>query len=465
MSKNITIKEGAVARNFTGVKKLQTNVIGGGNQLWIPEDEAADYCTFKKITLRQNGTVKAEDNACDGFSEVTVDIPADLKEKVITDNGEYIAADDNCAGYSKVTVNVSGGGSGSGQHTVIFYAYDRVTILDKQTVEDGGGATYYGATPTSPGMRFVGWSPNPLNVKADMNVYPKFENLIYNEQQIDDDWVTIAQNVQANPDYYPIGSWKLLELNPLPYAEMNDLSKYVLTESAQDHYDLPSVKIRMQLVAKGVDELEGRNGYANTTWVAMDVFSIRGKDVQFWADSASSCWVTSKFRAFLQDQFTTKIFPQELLSYIKRVIKYSVVRFPEDLGKSYPAIDWFWIPSLREMFGACTDKDTTQMTYNQTYDYYMESYGAIYDIFCKNAQGQLDTIANTKAARYKVFFNSPGQVAYNLRTNDYGHMYNTVKSHIGINSSATVGDANIFLTNGAADVVMTAGSQCICFCL
>lgn len=37
MSKNIVIKEGATARNFTAAK-LRTNVQDGGLCLWVPKD-------------------------------------------------------------------------------------------------------------------------------------------------------------------------------------------------------------------------------------------------------------------------------------------------------------------------------------------------------------------------------------------------------------------------------------------
>ena len=352
MAKNITIKEGTVARNFTGVKKLQTNVIGGGNQLWIPEDEAADYCTFKKITLRQNGTVKAEDNACDGFSEVTVDIPSDLKEKVIRANGEYFASQDNCAGYSKVTVNVDGGGAGGSQHTVIFYAADRTTILEKQTIEDGGGATYHGQNPTSSGMRFVGWSPNPVNIRADMNCFPRFENVIWDQNQILDDWITIAQNVRTNPDAYNIGQWKLLELNAIPLAECN-----ADTLAATGNQPVQSELMFMELVAKGVDSLEGDNGYAPTTWLARNVTFTSYRHAVDRSNPAN--WESSLLRKFLQGQFTSKCFPQDLLNYVRRIIKYTSLKKDGQYYADYPTLEWFFVPSTREVYSGVTDWDAS----------------------------------------------------------------------------------------------------------
>lgn len=67
MSKNITIQEGGIAKQLT-VDKLKTNLVGGGNQLWVPEDEV--QLTTKTIT--ENGTYKASDDGYYGYSEVTV---------------------------------------------------------------------------------------------------------------------------------------------------------------------------------------------------------------------------------------------------------------------------------------------------------------------------------------------------------------------------------------------------------
>ena len=389
MSKNITIKEGAVAKNFTGVKKLSTNQMGGGSVSWIPEDEAVDYVRLKKITARQNGTYTAEDESCDGFSEVKVDIPSDVKDKVITTNGEYLAAEDNCVGYRKVTVNVSGGGSGSGQHNVFFYAADRTTILEKVVAEDGGGAVYHGAQPTSSGMRFVGWTPNPVNIRADTNCYPRFENLIYDPTQIQDDWLTIARNVRQNPDAYKIGQWKLLECAATPAAD--GFSAY------------PAMRYKMQLVAKGVDRLEGENGYAPTTWLAMDPYTEPHFDPPIYImydnmEQGIFSWKGGPARKYLQTLFTQYAFPQDLLNYVRRVIKktthwtsYSPAQYDTD----DPTIEWFFLPSCYELFGACLDYPNMGIEGF----YFGESSGAVYDIFARNAQGQIDTYANSAVSR------------------------------------------------------------------
>ena len=68
MSKNITIQEGGVGRQFTA-DKLKTALVGGGSCLWVPEDEVA------------------------------------IGPKTITENGVFVAADDGLYGYSQVAVN------------------------------------------------------------------------------------------------------------------------------------------------------------------------------------------------------------------------------------------------------------------------------------------------------------------------------------------------------------------------
>ncbi len=62
-------------------------------------------------TITQNGTYNALDDTLDGYSSVTVNIPAPiLGTKTITQNGTYTASTESLDGYSQVTVNVSGGG-------------------------------------------------------------------------------------------------------------------------------------------------------------------------------------------------------------------------------------------------------------------------------------------------------------------------------------------------------------------
>lgn len=67
MSKDVIIQEGGRGKTITA-DKLRTAVVGGGDCLWVPEDEVQ------------------------------------LGEKVIDENGTYLATDDGFYGYSQVTV-------------------------------------------------------------------------------------------------------------------------------------------------------------------------------------------------------------------------------------------------------------------------------------------------------------------------------------------------------------------------
>lgn len=115
MSKNIKIKEDGTARNFSNVEKLQTNLLEGGTQNWVPEDEAAAYVDLSEKNITENGTYNAADDGHAGYSEVKVNVVPNLGTLSVTQNGTYDAEDEDYDGYSSVTVNVSGGGGGGSE--------------------------------------------------------------------------------------------------------------------------------------------------------------------------------------------------------------------------------------------------------------------------------------------------------------------------------------------------------------
>ena len=73
-------------------------------------------------------------------------------------------------------------------YTVRFLDDDGVTVLETKTVQEGSGATYTGATPTSTYGTFQEWNPNPVDVRANMDciavyditmVEPDLKYLVY----------------------------------------------------------------------------------------------------------------------------------------------------------------------------------------------------------------------------------------------------------------------------------------------
>lgn len=95
MSKDISIKEGDLSRQFGHISKLNIANSGGGSSLWVPEEDVetkslhvtkngtykADGSYVKTITTVRNGKIVNvpvrilnEENSCYGFDEVTVDI-------------------------------------------------------------------------------------------------------------------------------------------------------------------------------------------------------------------------------------------------------------------------------------------------------------------------------------------------------------------------------------------------------
>lgn len=90
MSKNIVIGEGGTAKQLT-VDKLETNLVGGGTCLWVPED--GTILGTKNIT--ENGTYKASDDGYYGFSQVTVNGQGIVSGKDADGDDAYAYVDPN----------------------------------------------------------------------------------------------------------------------------------------------------------------------------------------------------------------------------------------------------------------------------------------------------------------------------------------------------------------------------------
>lgn len=176
----------------------------------------------------------------------------------------------------------------------------------------------------------------------------------------------------------PCEVWKLLEL-----GEFVDENNY--WESS--NYGKPTYlarQVQMKLVAKGVDPLEGENGYAPTTWRAQSIFyhveytnsdgSISSQNFPMSIESKNASvfwgWKESSIRLLLNGSFYAKAIPAELRPYLRRVIKYSTSFVLGNMNNAYPTIDWVWISSVKELEGGWADfKEAKGYCYSE-YDTY-----------------------------------------------------------------------------------------------
>lgn len=363
----------------------------------VPEG-ASQSLSLTDINITENGEFDPDDGQA--YRKITVEVPQYVneimqEEKVIyLENGEdtYYAVNDGYDGYSIVHVMSGGGGGGGGATYYVDFLNADGSLLERvMDVPFGGGAVCHKPNPTSSGMRFVGWNPNPLNIRANTVCRPRFENIIYNPTQIQDTWADIAKKCHEDPDSYDIGMWKAME-----FAEWRDAWNVTI----------PYAVVYMQLVAKGVDKIEGENGYANTTWIISNesplrLYGNRAENIGPFTDNGTKYgWPGGRNRQRYQsDQFVTQIFPQDVIRYVKRVIKYSGVSvtgvYPVVFLKGYPSVDYFWAPSCYEALGGATDYpnaigDSYSVGYN-----FAEDTGPVYDALF----GSGDTMVNLQSHR------------------------------------------------------------------
>lgn len=368
---NVTANGTYTGEQGMAYNPVTVNVEGGGSSV----------INFNTLKATENGYYEAASGTA--YSGVQVDVPqntAELGEKIIEADGTFNASDDGLDGYSKVVVIT--GQSHGGPYTVRFYNGDQLLQV-VGNVPYGGGATYSGALPTSSGMTFIGWQPSPTNVTSDMDCYARFVDPS-GESTITDTWAQIAKNVQSNPSYYPLNSTKLMEF---PVGVDYYGNKFV-----------PGVAT-VRLIGIGVDELEGGAGYANTTWFLDNVLTnnlcFDKRDIS--EDPTNWHWGDSQIRDYLNNYFLNNLFPQELVPYLKPVIKYtrSLNEITETVMPNFPTVDKLWLPSYYELVGEDYDtmetignakyaKPLNNITFRYTYgtttrrDYWLRSYNATY---------------------------------------------------------------------------------------
>lgn len=156
MSKDITIQEGGIAKQLTA-NKLRTALVGGGDCLWVPEDEVQ------------------------------------VGEKIIDENGTYLAADDGLYGYSQVTVRGVGqvtGKDGAGN--------DAMAYVDPDT-----GQIMIDELPSE--LRVITPPTNPYGVYTDGQLITKDGMVVGGYFETGGEWGTVPNNEitldPTNADY------------------------------------------------------------------------------------------------------------------------------------------------------------------------------------------------------------------------------------------------------------------------
>ena len=240
-------------------------------------------------------------------------------------------------------------------YTVRFY--NGTTLLDTQTVQQGGTATYGGTTPVNPDdatLPFIGWNPTPTNVQANMDCYAQFQSPVQ-VAEITDSWDTIIANVTNGTaaSLYKVGNYKPLDLG------------------AQG-------TINMQIVGKGVDALASGSGYATLSFVGMELLETSHRmNPSRAADPEDSTkyqegtgaiggWEHSEMRTYLADTIKPLI-PSNVSAAIKAVSKNTNSR--DTSGNSVANVvttDELWIPSHREVFNS-SSYDTVGPAYSDIF--------------------------------------------------------------------------------------------------
>ena len=173
------------------------------------------------------------------------------------------------------------------------YFYNGSTLLDTVSVYEGSNATYTGTTPTNPEQTaFLGWSRTSgaktadatalQNITANTNVYAVFESAL-EVAEITDSWETIMAHVNAGTaaDTYNVGNYKALDLG---------------TEGT----------VNMQIVGTMADELYSGTGYAQLSWLSMELLATSHRmnpDIQYNTKSAPS-WTASGDTWTSQNRYT-----------------------------------------------------------------------------------------------------------------------------------------------------------------
>ena len=214
-------------------------------------------------------------------------------------------------------------------YTVYFYNGD--TLLQTvENVQEGGTATYTGATPTKSGYIFDGWNPSNTNITADTSCYAQFkEDEMY--ESITDTRSQIIANI-GNGTYstrYQVGDTKKIDLG---------------TEG----------EIIMQVVGIDTDDLADNSGKAPMTWISKQLLktSQRMNPTKQSGKSGTGAlggWEACEMRSYLINTIKP-LLPSEVRNALKVVKKYSrIYNTSETAVNNAVSNDDIWIPSAYEV--------------------------------------------------------------------------------------------------------------------
>lgn len=221
-----TLKPLEVTKN--GNYMPQTEGVDGFSEVTV--EVPAKEVILQDKEAKENGEYTA-DNGYDGLGKVTVNVPApeiELQEITITENGEY-TPDVQYGGFSKVTVNIdSAGGDLADICYVTFMSYDGLVEYGKKPVAVGDDC----ADPITRGIfgkptrestpqydfKHDGWANEPNGAKdanwnkaivEDKTVYATFKNVLryYTITYLDEDGVKVLKTESlaygSMPSYTP----------------------------------------------------------------------------------------------------------------------------------------------------------------------------------------------------------------------------------------------------------------------
>lgn len=315
------------------------------------------YAAFSKTLRTYTVTWKNSDNT---VLETDTNVPYGTMPQY---NGSTpqnpVSGGGSFQGWTPMVVAVAGDAVYTASYVVTYTVrfFNGSTLLQTVTgVQQGGSATYTGATPVDPvnNYPFDGWLPQPTNIQANTDCYAQFKQPAPGE--IEDSWDTIISKIAAGTANYQVGEFKPLDLG---------------TEGI----------VNMQIVARGANAspLAAGGGNASYDFVAKELLTTT--HAMNSNGSNTGGWENSEMRSYLKTTIKPLI-PQAVRNAIKEVTKTSY-RY-DTSNANATTTDDVWIPSYREIFGGSD----------------VESQGPIYSDIYTDATSRIKSIVGGSASSW-----------------------------------------------------------------